>query len=84
MIAAKRQWLEEKEQQVEEEVALAKVHWEKEEKEVWNLGQWFVVVVVVVLLFCLFSEGELVCRQAYALLFCHLKWLLRICHLRSL
>ncbi|XP_040979800.1 centrosomal protein of 152 kDa isoform X3 [Aquila chrysaetos chrysaetos] len=34
MIAAKRQWLEEKEQQVEEEVALAKVHWEKEEKEV--------------------------------------------------
>ncbi|XP_061203342.1 centrosomal protein of 152 kDa isoform X3 [Neopsephotus bourkii] len=34
MIAAKRQWLEEKEQQVEQEVALAKVHWEKEEKEV--------------------------------------------------
>ncbi|XP_052664415.1 centrosomal protein of 152 kDa isoform X2 [Harpia harpyja] len=34
MIAAKRQWLEEKNQQVEEEVALAKVHWEKEEKEV--------------------------------------------------
>ncbi|KAM9275735.1 LOW QUALITY PROTEIN: centrosomal protein of 152 kDa [Morus bassanus] len=33
MIAAKRQWLEEKEQQVEKEVALAKVHWEKEEKE---------------------------------------------------
>ncbi|XP_009579623.1 PREDICTED: centrosomal protein of 152 kDa [Fulmarus glacialis] len=33
MIAAKRQWLEEKEQQVEEEVALAKVHWEKEERE---------------------------------------------------
>ncbi|KAM6059539.1 centrosomal protein of 152 kDa isoform 2-T2 [Theristicus caerulescens] len=33
IIAAKRQWLEEKEQQVEEEVALAKVHWEKEEKE---------------------------------------------------
>ncbi|XP_014799763.1 PREDICTED: centrosomal protein of 152 kDa isoform X2 [Calidris pugnax] len=33
MMAAKRQWLEEKEQQVEEEVALAKVHWEKEEKE---------------------------------------------------
>ncbi|XP_009706248.1 PREDICTED: centrosomal protein of 152 kDa [Cariama cristata] len=33
MIAAKRQWLEEKEQQVEEEVALAKVHWEKEEKD---------------------------------------------------
>ncbi|XP_010117318.1 PREDICTED: centrosomal protein of 152 kDa, partial [Chlamydotis macqueenii] len=33
MIAAKRQWLEEKEQQVEEEVALAKVLWEKEEKE---------------------------------------------------
>uniref|UniRef100_A0A8C4V5P5 Centrosomal protein 152 n=1 Tax=Falco tinnunculus TaxID=100819 RepID=A0A8C4V5P5_FALTI len=33
MIAAKRQWLEEKKQQVEEEVALAKVHWEKEEKE---------------------------------------------------
>ncbi|XP_061203343.1 centrosomal protein of 152 kDa isoform X4 [Neopsephotus bourkii] len=33
MIAAKRQWLEEKEQQVEQEVALAKVHWEKEEKE---------------------------------------------------
>ena len=39
MIAAKRQWLEEKEQQVEEEVALAKVHWEKEEKEVWNLDR---------------------------------------------
>ncbi|XP_032556464.1 centrosomal protein of 152 kDa isoform X2 [Chiroxiphia lanceolata] len=34
MIAAKRKWLEEKEQQVEEKVALAKVHWEKEEKEV--------------------------------------------------
>ncbi|XP_071424636.1 centrosomal protein of 152 kDa isoform X4 [Pithys albifrons albifrons] len=34
MIAAKRQWLEEKQHQVEEEVALAKVHWEKEEKEV--------------------------------------------------
>ncbi|XP_027744755.1 centrosomal protein of 152 kDa isoform X4 [Empidonax traillii] len=33
MIAAKRKWLEEKEQQVEEKVALAKVHWEKEEKE---------------------------------------------------
>ncbi|KAM6257456.1 centrosomal protein of 152 kDa isoform 2-T2 [Porphyrio hochstetteri] len=33
MIAAKRQWLEEKEQQIEEEVALAKAHWEKEEKE---------------------------------------------------
>uniref|UniRef100_A0A8B9G1L3 Centrosomal protein 152 n=1 Tax=Amazona collaria TaxID=241587 RepID=A0A8B9G1L3_9PSIT len=33
MIAAKKQWLEEKEQQVEQEVALAKVHWEKEEKE---------------------------------------------------
>ncbi|XP_042660230.1 centrosomal protein of 152 kDa [Tyto alba] len=33
MTAAKRQWLEEKEQQVEEEVALAKAHWEKEEKE---------------------------------------------------
>ncbi|KAM4765861.1 centrosomal protein of 152 kDa isoform 3-T3 [Cyanocitta cristata] len=34
MIAAKKQWLEEKEQQVQEEVALAKAHWEKEEKEV--------------------------------------------------
>ncbi|XP_038003282.1 centrosomal protein of 152 kDa isoform X2 [Motacilla alba alba] len=34
MIAAKKQWLEEKNQQVQEEVALAKVHWEKEEKEV--------------------------------------------------
>uniref|UniRef100_A0A8C3NTJ5 Centrosomal protein 152 n=1 Tax=Cyanoderma ruficeps TaxID=181631 RepID=A0A8C3NTJ5_9PASS len=33
MIAAKKQWLEEKTQQVQEEVALAKVHWEKEEKE---------------------------------------------------
>ncbi|XP_074773073.1 centrosomal protein of 152 kDa [Athene noctua] len=33
MIAARRQWLEEKKHQVEEEVALAKVHWEKEEKE---------------------------------------------------
>ncbi|XP_074405412.1 centrosomal protein of 152 kDa isoform X2 [Zonotrichia albicollis] len=34
MTAAKKQWLEEKNQQVQEEVALAKVHWEKEEKEV--------------------------------------------------
>uniref|UniRef100_A0A8C8B1R2 Centrosomal protein 152 n=1 Tax=Otus sunia TaxID=257818 RepID=A0A8C8B1R2_9STRI len=34
IIAARRQWLEEKEHQVEEEVALAKIHWEKEEKEV--------------------------------------------------
>lgn len=34
MTAAKKQWLEEKHQQVQEEVALAKVHWEKEEKEV--------------------------------------------------
>lgn len=50
MTAAKKQWLEEKEQQVEEEVALAKIHWEKELKEVWNLHQgvsnfffcWFV------------------------------------------
>ncbi|XP_066184511.1 centrosomal protein of 152 kDa [Sylvia atricapilla] len=33
MVAAKKQWLEEKTQQVQEEVALAKVHWEKEEKE---------------------------------------------------
>ncbi|XP_077041365.1 centrosomal protein of 152 kDa isoform X1 [Agelaius phoeniceus] len=33
MAAAKKQWLEEKNQQVQEEVALAKVHWEKEEKE---------------------------------------------------
>ncbi|XP_053934079.1 centrosomal protein of 152 kDa [Cuculus canorus] len=33
MMAAKKQWLKEKEQQVEEEVALAKVRWEKEEKE---------------------------------------------------
>ncbi|XP_064578442.1 centrosomal protein of 152 kDa isoform X4 [Zonotrichia leucophrys gambelii] len=33
MTAAKKQWLEEKNQQVQEEVALAKVHWEKEEKE---------------------------------------------------
>ncbi|XP_030137633.3 centrosomal protein of 152 kDa isoform X4 [Taeniopygia guttata] len=33
MTAAKKQWLEEKHQQVQEEVALAKVHWEKEEKE---------------------------------------------------
>nr|XP_009679650.1 PREDICTED: centrosomal protein of 152 kDa isoform X1 [Struthio camelus australis] len=37
IIAAKNQWLKEKEvyikQQVENEVALAKVHWEKEEKE---------------------------------------------------
>ncbi|NXO07112.1 CE152 protein, partial [Oriolus oriolus] len=33
MIAAKKQWLAEKEQQVQEEVALAKAHWEKEEKE---------------------------------------------------
>ncbi|XP_039579504.1 centrosomal protein of 152 kDa isoform X2 [Passer montanus] len=34
MRAAKKQWLEEKNQQVQEEVALAKVRWEKEEKEV--------------------------------------------------
>ncbi|XP_057889679.1 centrosomal protein of 152 kDa isoform X4 [Melospiza georgiana] len=33
MTAAKKQWLEEKNQQVQEEVALAKIHWEKEEKE---------------------------------------------------
>ncbi|XP_051484532.1 centrosomal protein of 152 kDa isoform X4 [Apus apus] len=33
LITAKKQWLEEKEQQVEEELALAKVHWEMEEKE---------------------------------------------------
>ncbi|XP_054244147.1 centrosomal protein of 152 kDa [Indicator indicator] len=33
MIAMKRQWLEEKEQQIAKEIALAKVHWEKEEKE---------------------------------------------------
>ncbi|XP_053844828.1 centrosomal protein of 152 kDa [Vidua macroura] len=33
MTAAKKQWLEEKNQQVQEEVALAKVHWEKEGKE---------------------------------------------------
>ncbi|XP_071611340.1 centrosomal protein of 152 kDa [Heliangelus exortis] len=33
LTAAKMQWLEEKEQQVEEKVALARVHWEKEEKE---------------------------------------------------
>ncbi|XP_063268745.1 centrosomal protein of 152 kDa isoform X2 [Prinia subflava] len=33
MIAAKKQWLEEKKQQVQEEIALAKAHWEKEEKE---------------------------------------------------
>ncbi|KAM6246311.1 centrosomal protein of 152 kDa isoform 2-T3 [Spheniscus humboldti] len=33
MTAAKKQWLEEKEQQVEEEVALARTHWEKELKE---------------------------------------------------
>ncbi|NXH39737.1 CE152 protein, partial [Dicaeum eximium] len=33
MTAVKKQWQEEKNQQVEEEVALAKVHWEKEEKE---------------------------------------------------
>jgi len=39
MIAAKRQWLEEKQQQIEEEVALAKVNWKKEEKEVWNLNK---------------------------------------------
>ncbi|NWZ61481.1 CE152 protein, partial [Acrocephalus arundinaceus] len=33
MTAAKKQWLEEKNQQVQEEVALAKVNWEKEGKE---------------------------------------------------
>ncbi|XP_066052281.1 centrosomal protein of 152 kDa isoform X8 [Chamaea fasciata] len=33
MIEARKQWLEEKTQQVQEEVALARVHWEKEEKE---------------------------------------------------
>ncbi|XP_054128916.1 centrosomal protein of 152 kDa isoform X2 [Melozone crissalis] len=34
MTAAKKQWLEEKNQQVQEEVALAKIRWENEEKEV--------------------------------------------------
>lgn len=58
MLAAKRKWLEEKEQQVEEEVALAKVHWEKEEKEVRNLDRGFLLLLLV----CLFSEGELVWR----------------------
>ncbi|XP_067999873.1 centrosomal protein of 152 kDa isoform X2 [Melanerpes formicivorus] len=33
MMATKRQWLEEKEHQIAKEIALAKVHWEKEEKE---------------------------------------------------
>ncbi|XP_054128917.1 centrosomal protein of 152 kDa isoform X3 [Melozone crissalis] len=33
MTAAKKQWLEEKNQQVQEEVALAKIRWENEEKE---------------------------------------------------
>ncbi|NWR40897.1 CE152 protein, partial [Regulus satrapa] len=33
MVAAKKQWMEEKNQQVQEEIALAKVRWEKEEKE---------------------------------------------------
>lgn len=36
-MAAKKQWLEEKSQQVQEEVALVKIQWEKEEKEVGNL-----------------------------------------------
>lgn len=52
MLAAKRQWLEEKEQQVEQEVALAKVHWEKEEKEVWDISG---VVLIFFFFFCLFS-----------------------------
>lgn len=60
MIAAKRQWLEEKEQQVEEEVALAKVHWEKEEKEVWNLNPG--VSIYLFILDGLFSEGEFIRR----------------------
>uniref|UniRef100_A0A8C8B125 Centrosomal protein 152 n=1 Tax=Otus sunia TaxID=257818 RepID=A0A8C8B125_9STRI len=42
IIAARRQWLEEKEHQVEEEVALAKIHWEKEEKE--NKEQAFATI----------------------------------------
>lgn len=56
MTAAKKQWLEEKNQQVQEEVALAKVHWEKEEKEVWNcdLGN----SIFLLLFCCLFSETE--------------------------
>lgn len=36
MRAAKQQWLKEKREQVEKEVALAKAHWEKEEKKVWS------------------------------------------------
>lgn len=51
MIAAKKQWMEEKEQQVQEEVALAKAHWEKEEKEVWNLDQGISIFFFVLLLF---------------------------------
>lgn len=47
MLAAKRRWLEEKERQVEEEVALAKVHWEKEEKEVRNLDRGFLLLLLV-------------------------------------
>ncbi|XP_074736517.1 centrosomal protein of 152 kDa isoform X2 [Strix uralensis] len=42
IIAARRQWLEEKEHQLEEEVALAKIHWEKEEKE--NKEQAFATI----------------------------------------
>lgn len=58
MTAAKKQWLEEKKKQVEEEVALAKVHWEREEKEVWNLG---CLIFYFSFVFQLFSEGELSC-----------------------
>lgn len=57
MMAAKKQWLEEKSQQVQEEVALAKVQWEKEEKEVGILDHG--ILNFFLLFCCLFSETEL-------------------------
>lgn len=77
MRAAKQQWLKEKGEQVEKEVALAKAHWEKEEKKVWSfyLG--------------ISNESNFLRRRTckssvhtYSLCFCHLRWVLRVCCFR--
>lgn len=59
MRAAKQQWLKEKGEQVEKEVALAKVHWEKEEKKVWSF--YLGISNEPSEATSLFSEGGLVC-----------------------
>lgn len=59
MRAAKQQWLKEKGEQVEKEVALAKVHWEKEEKKVWSF--YLGISNEPSEATNLFSEGGLVC-----------------------